>query len=137
MDVSVDPTIAITLLVMSCVSGAAWLALRIKRGSDASSPYDTVEKVLLALSVPLFVLGLVAAAMSMTRTKTPSRREGDEDLTPDNVPTEESESPGELVTRVVIENAEAAETHTLHEATEDEVAARGAALFDPGAPTED
>lgn len=137
MDLSnVDPTVMVVLFAAAVVSGICTAALKFKRrGLDADAPYDTVDKVLWVLGIPLLavvgVLGIVA--VTQAGGKSTERREGDDDLAPDEEPTDpNAESRGEQVARVIEENAEKVEKHVLEEATDDEVGARGAALFGLG-----
>ena len=137
MDLSnVDPTLMAVLLVLAMISAACTTALKLKRQNvDVDAPYDTVDKVLWVLGIPLLAVVAIAGIVAVTRTgdKPSERREGDDDLVPDEEPTDpNAESRGEQVARVIEENAEKVEKHVLEEATDDEVGARGAALFGLG-----
>ncbi len=136
-----DPTVMALLFAAAVVSGICTAVLPFKRRSlDADAPYDTVDKVLWALGIPLLavtgVLGLIA--VTQARDEATERREGDDDLTPDEELTDpNAESRAEQVARVIEENAEKVERHVLEDATDDEVGARGAAVFGLGPKPDD
>jgi len=137
MDLSqVDPVFMWGLFIVAVVSVICMTVLHIKRsGVDVDTPYDTVDKVLWTMGAPplalLGIFGLMVAAQTMKQA--PKQREGDDDLVPDEEPTDpNAESRTEQIVRIIEDNAEKVEEHVLEEATDDEVGARGAALFGVG-----
>lgn len=136
MPIELDPLVIQAVVAALVVAGTAWTILYFKRRSDPSAPYDTIDKVLWGLTVPVVAVVAVAGMIGLASANSSERprREGDDDLSPDEEPTDPpTESRGDQVARIIEERAEEVEDHVLNTATDDEVAARGAALFDPGA----
>jgi hypothetical protein len=104
----------------------------VRRQQRKGLPLDTIDYVLAGFSLPLVLLGAVGSAYIAFANDKTIRREGDEDLTSDVPPQPPEESRGALVARVLEDEAQRVEEHVLNEATDNEVAARGAGLFDPG-----
>lgn len=123
-----DPLV-ITVVVLLIVSGVAWGVLQLRQ-SDEPTTFDRVLKL---FALPLLGLGLLLLIVSRANAATPGRMEGDDDLEPDEStdPEEDRETQAEQVRRVLEDEADRVEEHIIEKATDDEVAARGAALFDP------
>jgi hypothetical protein len=138
--VVVNPVFAYSALALVVVAGVAWVALKAKRkGLDEDAPHDTVDKVLWALTIPALVVAFALGTIGMLQAKQsgPVRREGDDDLAPDEPAKPPKESESDRVVRIIEDRADEVEDHVLNHATDDEVAARGAGLFDPGTPSGD
>ena len=122
-----DPVL-VGVLVLVIVSGIAWGVLKLREGNEPT----TIDRVLKLFALPLLGLGLLALVLMRNNAAGPRRMAGDDDLEPDE-PTDpgDRETEGEHVRRVIEEQADRVEKHVLEEATDDEVAARGAGLFDP------
>ena len=128
--------VVIVLGLVICAGAWGWLQLS-EKGLVQSNP--TVDKVLKFAAIPLgilvTVLGFVALGKGLVGKKKVVHG-GDNDLAPDVPEVDPNrETEASHVRRVIEETATRAEEHVLEEATDDEVAARGAALFDPGLPT--
>jgi hypothetical protein len=137
-----DPAIiAIIVGIVICGSAWGWLQLA-KQGLVKSNP--TLDKILGLVAFPLGILVTVLGAVALSKKALGGAKkpmEGDDDLAPDEDEDtdhgEPRETEAEHVRRVIEEAAEEVETHVREEAPDDEVAARGAAIFDPGAPPSD
>lgn len=123
-----DPVV-IGVLILIIASGIAWGVFQIRNSDE---PVSFVQ-LLKAFALPLFGLGLVAVALFRAKSEAPVRLPGDDDLEPEQPKEEDRETQGEQVRRVIEEQADRVEEHILEKATDAEVRARGAALFDPGA----
>ncbi len=131
----INPIVLYVLVIVLIVAAISSTILFFKRRGRKDEPYDMVDKVLVALGLPLVLIGVVVAATALAQgNRGTSRREGDDDLAPDTPTEPPAESRGEQVVRIIEDRAEEVEDHVLNDATDDEVAARGAGLFDPGAP---
>lgn len=133
MPLSIDPWIVAAWALLLLVSGGCSVALHFKRQKmPDGSPFDVVDRVLWVCGAPLFIfLTLLGAVVVMGRLRgaASNQREGDTDLATDGPSSLPEESRSEQVVRILETQAEKAEAHILEEATEDEVGARGAALF--------
>jgi hypothetical protein len=132
---SSDPvltTIIVTLAVVGvvgCIAAQIWL----KRREAAGIEPTALDQLLKLAAIPLLILISILGVIALRGGgKGPDRREGDDDLAPDEEPTDTRETEAERVARVIKDEAERVEEHITETATDDEVAARGAALFDPG-----
>lgn len=93
--------------------------------------WSTLDWVLFGLSIPLAGVVLISAVLFKGKPDTlEASRSRD---TVDSIT--EIEPPSERVVRVVEDIAEKEGTHLREVATDDEVASKGAALFDPEAKT--
>ena len=128
-----DPLV-IAVIVLLVVSGTAWGILQLRKDSEPT----TVDRVLKLFALPLLGLGLLALILLRGKPGA-TTLPGDDNLTPDE-PTDpdDRETEAERVRRVIETEADRVETHVRDTATDDEVAARGAGLFDPGvSPSDD
>ena len=123
-----DP-ILLGVLIPLILAGIVWGILQIR----ASGKPVSISSALKTFALPLMGIGLVLLSIIRSKPEDPVRLPGDDDLEPDESSDEEIETQGEQVRRVIEEEAERVEEHILEEATDDEVASRGAGLFDPGA----
>lgn len=115
-------------LIAAIISSSCAVALWIRR-SDAKGPFTTIDIALAIGAAPFALVFLIASVIGI---KNLFSRESD----PEPgvvVDTHEGPSSSEHVDEVVGDIAERTETHIREDATDDEVAARGAALFDPSA----
>lgn len=129
----IHPAVLYGFVAVVIVAVLAWGILTIKRRGVADDvPYDTVDKVLWALTIPLLAVVAVGAVIGISSVKKSKKA----DVTPPDEPDEPEESRSDQVIRIVDHRAEEVEDHVLHDATDDEVAARGAGLFDPDTPTD-
>ncbi len=136
--IEVSPALIYAGVIAIIVAATSWGILTFKRRGDPDAPYDTVDKVLWGLTIPVLAVVVIGGFVMASQARKTGRlhKEGDDDLTPDEPETDPGESRGDQVARIIEDRAEEVEKHVLEEATEDEVAARGAGLFDPGKPTD-
>lgn len=126
----VDPIWVYALVISIVVAVVAQAILWVKRRGDPEGPYDPIDWTLWALTAPVL---LIAAAVVFVESRRPEAgREDDDDLSPDEPVDRDEESRTDQVIRIVEAQAEEVEDHVLNEATDDEVAGRGASIFDPG-----
>ena len=136
--IEISPALLYAGLIGIVVAAGAHGILTFKRRDDPDAPYDTVDKVLWGLTIPVVAVVLIGGfIIARGRKVGRPNKEGDDRLAPDEPVTDPGESRGDQVARIIEERAEEVEEHILEEATDDEVAAVGAGLFDPGKPTDE
>lgn len=116
------PIIALLFLVISALSGfTLWWK---RKGADPTQGWDAIDIVLIVMGFPA-VLGLVVLGWAfLTKKKAPDPPPGLQSPPPPRQ-VEDLVEAGEEERKKVVE-------HIKEVATDDEVAARGASLFDPG-----
>jgi hypothetical protein len=135
MTMDLFPAAIYVLVGIILISATSQAILTVKRWNvEANTPYDTIDKVLLFISMIVLLIGALFGIFTAS-TKRPSRSShpGDNDLAPEDTGDDKDhESRSDQVVRVIEDQADRAEKHIEEEATDDEVASRGAGLFDPG-----
>lgn len=129
-DISDSQLIPLIVGLVICGSAWGWLQLAHKGFVKRN---ERLEQVLALVAMPLGALLSIFGLSRIFKNKNASVLE--EQISVENEGTENDrprETEAEHVRRVLETAAEEAETHIEKTATDDEVAARGAALFDPG-----
>jgi hypothetical protein len=120
--------LAFVLGVVCTISG---LALWYRRSVARDPRWSTLDWVLFGLSIPL--AGVVLISVVLFKGKPDALEASRSRDMVDSIT--EIEPPSERVVRVVEDIADKEGTHLREVATDDEVASKGAALFDPGTKT--
>jgi len=122
--------LVVAAIVLGLIGIGCYVLLYVRQ-KNRTGPFSTLDMALFIASFPitLVAIALGVASFSNKFGKKKPARPGDEDVDV-NLPAVDVESTGDKLVRVVEANAEKVVKHLEENATDDEVAARGAALFD-------